>query len=139
MGNSNENDDVERTASTIARSEPSRQTVLKSDWIYKTLTNARRRYICSILTEDTSWSLTELARRIAVWEHGEEQVTSDQQKQVRRSLYHIHIPKLATEDVVNFDESTETITPGENTTQAQLAVNKVRDVVVDPDHANREN
>ena len=134
-----ENDDADSTASTPAMSEPSWQAVIESKWMYTILRSARRQYICYLLTEDTSWPLTELARRIAVWEHGDGQVTDDQQKQVRRSLYHIHIPKLVTEDVVSFDESTETITPGENTTQAQLVVNKVRDVVVDPDHANREN
>ncbi len=38
------------------------------------------------------------------------------------SLYHAHVPKLVEEDVLLFDESTETVAPGENAHQVLLAL-----------------
>ncbi|WP_135828365.1 DUF7344 domain-containing protein [Halorussus halobius] len=95
------------------------EAILELDHVYEALGHPRRRYLCYTLLEDTAWSMTDLATKIAAWENDvpEQEVTASQREQVYVSLYHAHVPKLVDERVVSFDDATETITPAENADQ----------------------
>ena len=101
--------------------------VLELDYVYDALAHSRRRYLCYTLLEDTRWTVDELARKIAAWEHDrpEDEITDRQQLRVYLSLYHGHIPKLVDMGVVSFDDTTETITTAPNTSQVLLALEGV--------------
>ncbi|WP_142860662.1 DUF7344 domain-containing protein [Salinigranum halophilum] len=92
--------------------------------MYEALGHARQRYICYTLLEDTEWSLTELATKIAAWENTipEHEVREDQREAVYVSLYHAHVPKLVDEGVIAYDEATETITTAEHADQVLAAL-----------------
>jgi len=92
---------------------------LEIDHIYEALGHSRRRYLCCTLLESPEWTLGDLARKIAAWEHdvAEADVTDQQQEAVYIALYHMHVPKLVDEGVIAFDSVTETIRPATNAKQ----------------------
>ncbi|MFD1687177.1 DUF7344 domain-containing protein [Halobellus litoreus] len=98
--------------------------ILEMETVYEALGNSRRRYLCYTLFEDTEWSLTDLATKIAAWENDipEQAVTEDQREEVYVSLYHAHVPKLVDEGVITFDEATETITTADHAEQVLAAL-----------------
>ena len=98
--------------------------ILDIETVYEALGHSRRRYLCYTLLEDTEWSLTDLATKIAAWENDvpEHAVTEDQREEVYVSLYHAHVPKLVDEGVITFDDVTETITTAEHAQQVLTAL-----------------
>lgn len=102
-----------------AGDRPPSPDVLGLDHVYRALAHPRRRYLCYTLLGGASWSLSDLATRIAAWENGasEDAVTECQRQRVIVSLYHAHVPKLVDDDIVAFDEASETIRPAGNATQ----------------------
>ncbi|MBV0923070.1 hypothetical protein KTS45_02560 [Halomicroarcula limicola] len=125
-------EDQARTEDTLRRSLtglPEEQTVspemLELDYVYSALAHPRRRYLCYTLMEETEWSLTDLAVKIAAWENKipEGAVTDDQRDDVYVSLYHAHVPKLVAEEVLTFDEDRERISTDENAEQVLHALN----------------
>lgn len=98
--------------------------ILELDHVYRALAHPRRRYLCYTLLENTEWSVTALATKIAAWEHGvsEDAVTERDRERVLVSLYHAHIPKLVDDDIVDFDDATETIRPAGNAEQVLAAL-----------------
>ncbi|MFC6976219.1 hypothetical protein ACFQL1_18485 [Halomicroarcula sp. GCM10025709] len=98
--------------------------MLEVETVYEALGHPRRRYLCYTLLEDTEWTLTELATKIAAWENDvpEHAVTNDRREAVYVSLYHAHVPKLVDEGVIAFDETTETITVAEHAEQVLAAL-----------------
>ncbi|XVH30435.1 DUF7344 domain-containing protein [Haloferacaceae archaeon DSL9] len=98
--------------------------VLELDHVYSALGHPRRRYLCYTLLEDTKWSLTDLATKIAAWENdiSESAVTERQRDLVYVSLYHAHVPKLSEEGIITFDDATETITTAHNAAQVLTAL-----------------
>ncbi|WP_435063973.1 DUF7344 domain-containing protein [Halobaculum sp. EA56] len=122
--NSSEDDDVGTgSESPSVSGGPPPRAILELDHVYGALGHPRRRYLCYTLLENTRWSLTDLATKIAAWENEvpEHEVTTRQRERVYVSLYHAHVPKLVDEGVITFDEETETIEPAENADQV-LAV-----------------
>jgi hypothetical protein len=112
-----EDDDVDSGAesqSTGRRLPP--EEILEVDHVYEALARPRRRYLCYTLLEDTRWTLTDLATKIAAWENDvpEHAVTDDTRERAYVSLYHAHVPKLVDEGIITFDGATEMITAAEN-------------------------
>ena len=109
--------------SPVTEARPPQQ-VPESDRVYEVLTHARRRYLCYSLLEDAERSLTDLATKIAGWENDvpERAVTERQRERVYIALYHAHVPKLVEEDVVAFDDASETVTPAENADRVLAAL-----------------
>lgn len=103
------------------------EAVLELDHVYESLAHRRRRYLCYTLLEGTEWSLTDLATKIAAYELGcpDHAVTSDERDRVYVSLYHAHVPKLVDEDVITFDEETETISAHVHAEQVLAALEGV--------------
>lgn len=81
--------------------------------IFVLLAKRRRRLLLQILREtDTPLMISELANRIA--ERDIERPTPEDRCAVRIALYHNHLPRLADDDVVVYDEVDETVCPGVN-------------------------
>ncbi|RQG95098.1 DUF7344 domain-containing protein [Natrarchaeobius chitinivorans] len=118
--------DEEATSNVSASTEKQLPppAVLEIEPVYEALGHSRRRYLCYTLLEDTEWSLTDLATKIAAWENdvSEHEVTENQRDRVYVSLYHAHVPKLVDESVITFDEATETITTAEHAEQVMTAL-----------------
>lgn len=108
---------------SIGQGLPYRE-ILELDHIYEALGHPRRRYLCYTLLEDTQWTVTELATKIAAWENEipVQEVTDHQRERVYVSLVHAHIPKLADDDILTFDDVAELISPAENTDQVLAAL-----------------
>ncbi|GCF13911.1 hypothetical protein Harman_18460 [Haloarcula mannanilytica] len=121
---SDPDEDVSSDASASPEAQLPPPEVLELDPVYEALGHPRRRYLCYTLLEDAEWSLTDLATKIAAWEHDvpEHAVTRDQRQEVYISLYHAHIPKLADEGVITFDEATERIETAEHAEQVLTAL-----------------
>ena len=87
--------------------------------VYEAIAHPRRRYLVYTLSEDTEWTLDELAMKLAGWETdtAESDIASLIQEELYVSLYHAHVPKLVNLDVIEFDEESETVTPDENAPQ----------------------
>lgn len=103
---------------------PFSQELLELDHVYEALGHPRRRYLCYTLLEDTEWTLTDLATKIAAWENdiSKHEVTPGQRERVYVSLVHAHVPKLVADDVLTFDDVTEMIVPAENADQVLAAL-----------------
>jgi hypothetical protein len=116
--------DESESADSISVSGQVPQDILELDHVYEALGHPRRRYLCYTLLESTEWSLPELAVKIVAYENdcSTSEVTDHQRERVYVSLYHVHVPKLVDEEVIQFDETTETITPGPNAQQVLLAL-----------------
>lgn len=114
--------------------------VLELEHLYSALAHPRRRYLCYTLLEQTEWTLDELARKIAAWEHGvsEGEITDDQQERVYVSLYHAQVPHLVHNRVIELDEVTETISPGENAEQVLDALRTLSTKLSEEVHARGE-
>jgi hypothetical protein len=120
-----EGDEVDSGAesqSTGRRLPP--EEILEVDHVYEALAHPRRRYLCYTLLEDTRWTLTDLATKIAAWENDvpEHAVTDDTRERAYVSLYHAHVPKLVDEGIITFDGATEMITAAENASQVLQAL-----------------
>ncbi|WP_254272198.1 DUF7344 domain-containing protein [Haloarcula marina] len=98
--------------------------VLSLDYVYDALGHPRRRYLCYTLLEDTEWTLEELATKVAAWERDvpEQEVPPTSYEKAYASLYHAHVPKLVDDDIVTFEECTETIRPGPHAEQVLSAL-----------------
>lgn len=92
--------------------------------VYQALSRPRSRYLCYALFEATEWDLEDLATRIAAWELDvpEHDVTPAQDEQMRLSLYHAHVPKLADAGILRYDAETATITTGPHATTVLAAL-----------------
>ncbi|WP_256393881.1 DUF7344 domain-containing protein [Natronoarchaeum rubrum] len=104
---------------------PPPQELLELDHVYEALGHPRRRYLCYTLLEDTQWTLTDLATKLAAWENDipKHAVTNDQRERVYVSLYHAHVPKLVDEGIITFDDASEMITAAENADHVLTALN----------------
>lgn len=123
VDDSRQNDKVDtRSVNPSTELRPPSQEVLELDHVYEALAQPRRRYLCYSLLEDTEWTLAELASEIAAWESDGPEVDDQRRNRVYVSLYHSHVPKLADQDVVSFDEETETVYPAENAEQVLVAL-----------------
>jgi hypothetical protein len=100
------------------------RAVLDLDHVYEALSHPRPRYLCYTLLEDAEWSLTDPATKIAAWENDLPggAVTEYRREQVYASLYHAHVPKLADQGIVTFDDATETISAAGNAEQVLSAL-----------------
>lgn len=98
--------------------------ILEIEHVYKALGHPRRRYLCYTLLEDTEWSLTDLAAKVAAWENDipEHVLTDDQRERVYIALYHAHVPMLVEEGVITFDEATEAIAAADHAEQVLAAL-----------------
>lgn len=94
-------------------------TKLDTDTIFELLANQRRRNILSHLTEHrTPIAMADLAVEVTASETGisprVSQIEKGEEISVHRSLVHVHVPKLADANVVEYDHDRETVALGAN-------------------------
>ena len=127
-GNASSNDDDNHdTGPSFPMGPEITEDVLYVDYVFDALGHPRRRYICHTLHENTEWSLSNLATKIAAWERdiSKEAVSDRHREKVYLSLYHQHIPKLVDADVITYNEFTETLHPAQNTKRVLRALASV--------------
>ncbi|SIR20484.1 hypothetical protein SAMN05421858_1818 [Haladaptatus litoreus] len=73
---------------------------------------------------DEAWTLTELATKVRAWELEvpKSEVPEREVELTYASLHHAHIPKLVDHEVIEYDDKTETISPGTNAEQVVAAL-----------------
>ncbi|MFC4437169.1 MULTISPECIES: DUF7344 domain-containing protein [Natrialbaceae] len=123
-GEPDPSEEVTSDASASSENQLPSVDILEIEPVYEALGHPRRRYLCYTLLEDTEWSLSDLATKIAAWENDvpEHEVTENHHEGVYVSLYHAHVPKLVDEGVITFGEATETITTAEHAEQVMTAL-----------------
>jgi hypothetical protein len=96
-------------------------------FVFDALSAERRRILCRVLDEGHTGDLDDLARDIAAVEQAgtDQGVTDAVLEAVYTSLYHQHVPKLASCGVVHFDRDTMTVEPGERFTTVDAALRAV--------------
>ena len=80
---------------------------ISSDVVYGLLADKRRRYLIHHLKQvDGPVSVGDLAEQVAAWENDKavDEITSKERKRVYISIYQSHLPTLAKEGVVEYDE-----------------------------------
>lgn len=83
------------------------------DTIFALLSDRRRRYVSKILSEqDLPIGLHQLATAVASWETGtaSDEVSAETTAEIATTLHHVHLPKLADADVIDYDTATNTVT-----------------------------
>lgn len=85
---------------------------ISRDKIFDLLSNSRRRYVLSYLSDHPEGAtLQELARQLAAWENDipDEEVTQEQQKRIYVSLYQTHLPTLSEAGVIDRESNGDKI------------------------------
>lgn len=100
---------VDDTADTSGSSLPefSPDGELPSDEILDALSDRRSRDVVRCLQmNDGTMTMADIAGEIAVWECEADvsNISSDEVKRIYISLYHAHVPKLASADVVEYSQ-----------------------------------
>lgn len=100
-----ETDDGGETCSTAPRSVPDggRQPI---DRILLALSEPRCRYLLYYLDGEGDAYIEDVARFITACERGcdPDDVPEDHNDRVRRDLYHVHLPKLAASNIIDYDQ-----------------------------------
>jgi hypothetical protein len=99
--------------------------ILELDGVFAALGHPRRRYLLYTLVNGrTQAPLAELAVDIAAWEREKpaSEVTDSEQRAVHLSLYHSHVPKLASLGIVEYHDAEDVIVRAVNTAQVQAVL-----------------
>jgi hypothetical protein len=90
---------------------------LSPDDVFELLSDDCRRHALSILAaHGESLTLADLADEVAVRLHDAPlgELSAETVAEVYMSLYHHHVPKLAAEDVVAYDQERDLVSPDDN-------------------------
>ena len=112
-----ESDSESRPESGTAR-RPGEE--LSVDAIYDLVTSSRRREVLSLfVTREQPLTLRDLTHGVAQAEEGAEitDISQERVAEIRITLYHVHLPKLAEHGVVSVDEKRDVVEPTENLDQ----------------------
>lgn len=85
------------------------------DATFSLLADSRRRYLLYHLLESEYVTVEKLSLRIAAWEQGipSRAVSEDDRVDVAISLVHNHLPRLAEQNVVDYDARSGDVVPSE--------------------------
>jgi len=108
-------DDQPQTASTVPiEAEDDMDGDLEVDDVFHLLQNQRRRYALQYLqmADSDTVKMRDLAEKVAAWEHDTtvELLSSKQRQRVYIPLYQNHLPKLAEEGVIDYQQSRGVVT-----------------------------
>lgn len=89
---------------------------LSLDAVFQLLADQRRRYALVCLEEHGSLALSDLAEEIARRENGARipDLAEEEVLRVYMSLWHSHIPRFETHDVVEYDQEQDVVRLDEN-------------------------
>ncbi|SEW22961.1 hypothetical protein SAMN05216285_3198 [Natrinema salifodinae] len=106
-------------AGVAERGDPDEQSF---DVVFDLLANQRRRYVLRCLQKfEDRIALTDVADEIARWENetNHMDISEEEVERVATSLYHVHIPKLADADVVEYDQEQNVVALSKNAEQLE--------------------
>lgn len=92
--------------------------------------NQHRRIVLAVLTEEQrSLTLNDLTKTILKYNHHTPitEVSGDVLTEIRCSLYHVHLPKLASEGLVTYDPDRQLVELTEQFEQVQPTVSTILD------------
>ncbi|ELY45383.1 DUF7344 domain-containing protein [Natronorubrum tibetense] len=105
---------------------------LEPETVYSLLANRVRGYLLSYLSATNRTTVPEAARRIANWQREATATTFESDRTaVLVQLIHNHLPRLSQYDIVEYDRTTEEITPGSN---FEAVAPYVSDLEISVDH-----
>lgn len=90
-------------------------TQLSAETLFDLLQNRQRRYLLYSLDQspDSVVALDELVGRVLDWEQamnaGVEEKTAELETQIRVSLHHNHLPRMAEAGLIEYDSRSETV------------------------------
>lgn len=93
--------------------------------------NQHRRIILGTLAEEQrSLTLNDLMQAVLKYNHQTPitEVSNDVLTEIRLSLYHVHLPKLASEGLINYDPERQLVEPTEQFDQVQPTLSTILDV-----------
>lgn len=93
--------------------------------------NQHRRIILGTLAEEQrSLTLNDLTQAVLKYNHQTPitEVSNDVLTEIRLSLYHVHLPKLASEGLINYDLERQLVEPTEQFDQVQSTLSTILDV-----------
>ncbi|WP_224449311.1 DUF7344 domain-containing protein [Haloprofundus salilacus] len=92
--------------------------------------NQHRRIVLGTLAEEQrSLTLNDLTKIILKYNHHMPitEASGDVLTEIRLSLYHVHLPKLASEGLINYDPEKELVEPTEKLNQVQPTLSTILD------------
>lgn len=92
--------------------------------------NQHRRIVLGTLTEEQrSLTLNDLTKAILKYNHQTPltEASEDVLTEIRLSLHHVHLPKLVSEGLINYDLEKELVEPTEQLDQAQPTLSTILD------------
>jgi hypothetical protein len=92
--------------------------------------NQHRRIVLAILAEEQrSLTLNDLTQTILKYNHHTPitEASEDVLVEIRRSLYHVHLPKLASKGLITYDPDRQLVEPTEQFEQVQPTVSTILD------------
>lgn len=98
---------------------------LDKDKTFEILSNERRRHILDILSRTDHMDKGELATLVTVRETGKpkSKINSTERKNVLVGLHQCHLPKLADYGVINYEDDTVSLKPGNDALLSYLRFN----------------
>ena len=81
------------------------------DTLLDLLSNGRRRYALRCLNEHVTMTLADVAEEIAVWERETtiDNISAEEVKEIYTALYHVHVPKMESVNVVTYDQQNDLV------------------------------
>ncbi|WP_225333321.1 DUF7344 domain-containing protein [Halomicrobium urmianum] len=95
----------------IDAQEAAREDAL--DTYFTVLSNQRRRRVLDCLREyETPIALADLADEVAVREYDSPvtEIPAEEVKEIYVSLYHVHVPRIADADLIEYDQEDDLVT-----------------------------
>lgn len=128
-------DNADRTDGQVARLPNQKSAgTIESDTVHELCRSRYCRCVLAVLDEERrSLTVNDLTHTILKYNHHTPitEASAERLRQIRRSLYDEHIPKLVSEGVVEFDEGRYHVEPTEKFDQLQPYLSAITDI--DPD------
>lgn len=118
-------DEPTEAKDTVSDPDETPDPILELDEVFVALGHPRRRYLLyALVNGSTEAPLSDLAADIAAWELDKpaSEVTAAEQRDVHISLYHSHVPRLASLGIVDYHEAENVIVRAVNTAQVQAVL-----------------
>ena len=118
-------DEPTEAKDTVGDPDGAPDPILELDEVFVALGHPRRRYLLyALVNGSTEAPLSDLAADIAAWELDKpaSEVTAAEQRDVHISLYHSHVPRLASLGIVDYHEAENVIVRAVNTAQVQAVL-----------------
>ena len=118
-------DEPTEAKDTVSDPDGAPDPILELDEVFVALDHPRRRYLLyALVNGSTEAPLSDLAANIAAWELDKpaSEVTAAEQRDIHISLYHSHVPRLASLGIVDYHEAGNVIVRAVNTAQVQAVL-----------------